>query len=64
MFPSNLLLDRENLFLYVHKYVDQKQRLGCHVGHKEDSRCCTRGESEESITHRRQSTQVTDPPLL
>ena len=32
-------------FFHVHKYADQKG-LGCHAGHQEVSRCCTRGESE------------------
>ena len=62
MFPNYLLLARNNLFLYVYKYVYPKQRLGCHVGHKEASRCCTRGESEESIACIRRSIQVRDPP--
>ena len=39
------------------KYVDQK-RSRHHAGHQEVSRCRTRGESEESIACRRQSTQA------
>ena len=31
-----------------------KKWLSCHAGHQEYSRCRTRGESEESIAHRRQ----------
>ena len=38
-------------YTYVCKYVDQQQ-LGYHAGHQEASRYHTRGESEESITHR------------
>ena len=36
------------MLVYVCKFVDQKQ-LGCHVGHQEISRCCTRGEFQELI---------------
>ena len=37
------------------------KRLSCHAGYQEVSKCCTRGESEESIECRPGSTQVMDP---
>ena len=36
----------------------------CHVGHQEVTRCCTRGESEEFIAWRWESTQARDPHCL
>ena len=39
-------------------------RAGCHAGCQEVSRCHTRGEPEESIVRRWQSTQVRDPSWL
>ena len=53
MFPSNLLLDRENLFLYVYKYVDQKQRLmAAMLAVKRVSRCAPEVNHTESIARR------------
>ena len=42
--------------------VCRLKRLGGYAGIQEISRCCTRGEFEESIGRRRESTQVRDPP--
>ena len=35
--------------MFVHKHVDQ---LGCHTGPLKVSKCCTRGESENSVACR------------
>ena len=51
------------VYMYVFKYVDLK-RLSRHAGCQEVSKCCTRGESEESIACNWRSTQVRDPPWL
>ena len=56
-------LSPTNACVYVYKYVDQK-RLSCHAGHQDVSKCCTRGESEESIASRSGRTHVGDLLLL
>ena len=48
---------------HVCRYVDRK-RLGCHADLYTVRRCRTRGESQEFIAHRQQSTQARDPPWL
>ena len=35
-----------------------QEQLGCHAGHQEVSRCCTRGESQVSFAHRLQSMRA------
>ena len=40
------------------KYVSKG--IGCHAGHQEVDRCCTRGESEEYITHRWQNMYASE----
>ena len=40
------------------------KRIRCHVGCQEVNRCCTRGESEESIALWQWSMEVRDPPWL
>ena len=45
-------------------YTHVGNATNCLAGHQEVSRCCTRGESEESVAHRRGSTQARDPPWL
>ena len=38
--------------------VHESERLDCNTGHQEVSRCCTRGESEESVAFTRWNRQV------
>ena len=49
-----------HLCLYTYASIWIKW-VNCHAGRQEPSRCHTRGESEESVTHRLQSTQVMGP---
>ena len=59
--PHNLGF-KDHLCLYVSVQVDTSRRLCCHADHQWFSRCHSRGESEESITCRQQSTQARNPP--
>ena len=36
---------------------------GCHAGHQEAGRCCTKGESEESAVHRQGNMQARESTL-
>ena len=45
-------------------YMPVGNATSCHAGCQEDSRCRTRGESQEFIACRPQNTQVRDPPWL
>ena len=47
--------------MLVHLQVYGLEQLSCHAGHQEVSRCCTRGESEESIVCRQRNMQGRDP---
>ena len=40
------------------------KRLNCNASNQEASRCCTSGESEESIAHRQRSMQMRNSPWL
>ena len=50
--------------LQTHLQVRGSKRLSCHADFYTVSRCHTRGQSQEFIACRQQSTQVRDPPWL
>ena len=45
-------------------YMHVGNATGCHAGRQEVGRCCTRSESEEFITHRRENTQASKGSTL
>ena len=52
------------MLVKMYKKVDQKERLSYHAGCQEVRRFCTRGESQESIAYRSESTKVKHPPYF
>ena len=52
-----------HLILDLSPTNDCMQAHRCHTGHQDVSRCCTRGESEESIVCRQQSRQAKESTL-